>query len=128
MRRLWTFALLAALAACADLGGPTAPKYPVFFGGWSASLDDSAQSVVAQAAQDAKAQPATVVTVQGYSDPVGAPDDNIAVSRARAQTVADTLARDGVPQARIRVVAHGSVPFVFDSQESRRVVISLDTP
>lgn len=127
MRRLMALGLLGVLGACAaaELSGP---RYVVYFEEWSASLDDGGHATVAQAAKAANLQPAAAVHVVGYADPEGSPQANRDLSRTRAQVVADGLVAAGVVLPRIRVEAHGSVGYAMDSQESRRVTITLDTP
>ncbi len=127
MRRLTVFGLLCALGACAA-PQHSAQRYPVFFQEWSAALDDSAKTTVAQAASWAKDNPTAEVHVVGYADPVGSPQANLDLSRTRAQVVADGLAADGVAADRIRIDGRGSVDYAMDAQESRRVTISLRTP
>ena len=127
MRRLTVLALLCALGACAA-PEPSGQRYAVFFEGWSASLDDGGKATVAQAATWANAHPTAEVHVIGYADPDGSPQANRDISRARAQVVADGLTADGVSAQRVRVDGRGSVGFACDSQEARRVTISLGTP
>ncbi len=127
MRRLTVLALLFALSACAA-PQPPGQRYAVFFQGWSASLDDGGAATVVQAADWANAHPAAEVHVVGFADPEGSPQANRDISRARAQVVADKLIADGVAAQRVRIDARGSVDYTFDSQESRRVTISLGNP
>jgi outer membrane protein OmpA-like peptidoglycan-associated protein len=49
----------------------------------------------------------TAVTVSGYTDTTGAPDQNMAVSEKRAQLVFAALARDGVATARLSAQGFG---------------------
>jgi flagellar motor protein MotB len=82
--------------------------------------------------------PAAEVSVVGHSD--GTPikvtkdkwTDNVHLSRERAQTVAQALARNGVPAARMAVDGRGSVePLVFpertagDRARNRRVEVHV---
>jgi outer membrane protein OmpA-like peptidoglycan-associated protein len=127
MRHITVLALLCALGACAA-PEPEGQRYAVFFQEWSASLDDGGSATVAQAATWANAHPGTEVHVLGYADPEGSPQANRDLSRTRAQVVADGLATDGVAPQRIRIDGRGSVAYAFDSQESRRVTISLGSP
>jgi outer membrane protein OmpA-like peptidoglycan-associated protein len=43
----------------------------------------------------------TIVAVSGYTDTVGTPDQNLALSEKRAKMIADGLAHEGVAQQRI---------------------------
>jgi len=126
MRRLGIMFLLL----CVAIGGARAAdapsqKYVVFFQEWSAALDDSAQSVITQAAGYVKAHPDNVVHVSGFADPTGSKQANVLMSDLRAQVVVDQLQSDGVDPKRIRQRGHGSVQFALSSQESRRVEISI---
>ena len=128
MRRLTVLGLLLALAGCAGAGAAGGQRYAVFFQQWSAGLDDAGRATVTQAAAWANAHPDAVVHVIGFADPEGSTQVNRDLSRTRAQAVADLLAADGVPARRIRIEAAGSVGYAMDSQESRRVTISLGNP
>ena len=126
MRRLGVFALMfclsTALAHAADVPGQ---KFVVFFQQWSAALDDSAQSVISQAADYVKAHPGNVVHVNGFADPTRSRRANELLTDLRAQMVADQLQTDGVDAKRIRQRGHGSVQFALSSQESRRVELGI---
>ena len=127
MRRSLVLGVLLAIGACAG-PPPVTQRLVVYYQEWSAALDDSAQQIVKSAATWANSHPTSSVEVVGYADPEGSPQANRDVSRTRAQRVADELIADGVAKERITVTAHGSVGFAMDSQESRRVTISLGAP
>jgi outer membrane protein OmpA-like peptidoglycan-associated protein len=134
MRRLLLITLLfcfsAGLGHAADKkGGPQPPaqRYVVFFQEWSAALDDSAQAVITQAAEYAKAHPAHFAHIGGFADPTGSQKANALLSDLRMQVVVDQLRADGVPAAHIIGRGHGAVPPALSSQESRRVEISFGT-
>lgn len=121
---------LAFLLLIATIGAPRAAdqpsqKFVVFFQEWSAALDDSAQSVLAQAADWVKAHPGNLAHVNGFASTVGSRQANILLADLRAQIVVDQLLSDGVEAARIRQRGHGPVPFALTAQESRRVEISI---
>jgi outer membrane protein OmpA-like peptidoglycan-associated protein len=63
------------------------------------------------------------VRVLGFADPEGGRRFNQALSRARAEHVANHLIEAGVAPGRVRSVARGPVPFEFMEMESRRVEI-----
>lgn len=76
----------------------------------------------------------TTVIIHGHTDSTGNPDGNLALSRARAASVKQTLvARGGsvIPDSRIRIVAHGQDSPVADNATeagraaNRRVEIVL---
>lgn len=128
MRRLTVLGLLLALAACAGAGSAGGQRYAVFFPTASAALDDVARDTVTQAAAWANDHPAAVVHVIGFADPEGSTQVNRDLSSTRALVVQDMLVKDGVTRERIHVEAAGSVGFAMDSQESRKVTISLGNP
>ncbi|MBV9655512.1 MAG: OmpA family protein [Acetobacteraceae bacterium] len=125
--RLALLALLVLPAACANRA-ETTQRFPVFFQEWSAALDQPATNTVAAAANWAQEHPNAPVTVNGYADPEGSQKANIAMSRTRAQVVADQLQRDGVARDRIRMTAQGPTDFQLSALESRRVEILIPTP
>ncbi len=127
MRRLWVLSLLVAIGACVE-PPPANQRLVVYYQEWSAALDASAQQIVKSAATWVNSYPTRPVVVAGYADPAGSPQANVDLSHARAQRVADELIADGVAARRVSVTAHGSVGFALDSQESRRVTISLGAP
>jgi outer membrane protein OmpA-like peptidoglycan-associated protein len=125
MRRLGILLLLSfAVATSAHAADAPAQRFVVYFQEWSAALDDSAQSVIGQAAEWVKSHPGNVAHVNGFADPTGSKRANELLSDLRAQMVVDQLQIDGVDPKRVRQRGHGSVQFALTSQESRRVEIS----
>jgi outer membrane protein OmpA-like peptidoglycan-associated protein len=124
MRRLFSLGLLVSLGACA-LVEPTGQRYVVFFRGSSAQMDDSADGVLVGAADWAKKHPDMPVIVASYADPYGSQKANADFTRLRAQVVVDGLVADGVLASRVQRQDIGSVNFQSDSQESRRVEITI---
>jgi len=99
----------------------------------SAEVTPQAGQVIGQLAQDAHIHANTRVEVDGYTDTTGTPEYNIQLSRARAESVADVLAHNGVdPQL---IVTHGfgetnlAVPTGDQVNEprNRRVVVRVFT-
>jgi outer membrane protein OmpA-like peptidoglycan-associated protein len=126
MRRLGIlFLLLCAAAGSARAADAPSQNFVVYFQEWSASLDDSAQSVISRAAELLKSQGGNVAHVNGFADPTGSKKANILLADLRAQMVVDQLQSDGADPRRIRQRGHGSVNFALTSQESRRVEISI---
>jgi outer membrane protein OmpA-like peptidoglycan-associated protein len=126
MRRLGIlFLLLCVATGSARAADAPVQRFVVFFQEWSAALDESAQSVITQAAAWAKSHPGNVAHVNGFADPTGSKQANVLMSDLRAQVVADQLQGDGVDPKLIRQRGHGSVQFALSSQESRRVEISI---
>ena len=126
MRRCGFVLMLLCLATHASIAaGPPEQKFVVFFEQWSAAIDDSAQSVITQAADYVKSHPGNVAHVAGFADPTGSRQANVLLSQLRAQVVVDQLVTDGVDPKRVQQRGHGSVQFALTSQESRRVEISI---
>lgn len=69
----------------------------------SAVLRTDARQTVADAAVDIRSRPAAEVHVYGYVDPRGDPANNMSLSQARAEAVAEVLRARGVAN----VTAHG---------------------
>jgi outer membrane protein OmpA-like peptidoglycan-associated protein len=103
-------------------GGESRP-YSVFFTERSAALEPSAKEVIASAATAAKAASGQI-RVLGYTDSVGSPADDVALSRRRAKRVSDELVADGVPAERIVQQGRGQTG-TDPGIESRRVDIIL---
>ncbi len=119
-------ALFGVVALPARAGG--LPNYVMFFQEWSAAFDDPALRVIEAAAQWVKAHPGARLTVTGAADLTGGRRANVLLSELRAQVVTDQLEADGVDPKTIHQVALGSVDYAMSSQESRRVVISIEAP
>ncbi|MBL6455099.1 OmpA family protein [Belnapia sp. T6] len=128
MRRRPALLLLPmlALAGCMT-AAPPARRQPtiVFFNADSAALDSNAATLVAEAAERAKANPTLPVRVRGFTAPEGSAGYNRSLSEARARNVADVLVAAGVNRIRIVVEPRGPVPFESIPTESRRVEIVL---
>jgi OOP family OmpA-OmpF porin len=128
MRRLFlALPLLALAAGCATPAERLAaePARVVFFEADSARLDEAGLRVVRDAAALAQRNPGVPVRVLGFAGPTGGAGYNQALSRARAEHVADELAAAGVARGRITLGARGEVPFTLVEQESRRVEIRV---
>jgi len=124
MRRLLVVSLLLVLGACA-LFEPSERRFVVFFKPWSAELNEDAKGVVAAAAEWASRHSRKPVSIAAYADPEGTKEANAELTRARAEGVFEVLVRSGVPAGRISRREVGSVNYQIDSQESRRVVITV---
>jgi outer membrane protein OmpA-like peptidoglycan-associated protein len=89
------------------MNSPPAPAYTVFFTHASAELDAPAREVIRQAAAASRAAPDARVTVIGWTDSAGSPAADVALSRRRADRVAERLVMDGVAPARLVRQARG---------------------
>lgn len=129
MRRAFLLAALLLPTACAaPLAPDTGARFVVFFEGSGTTLSTPAKGVVSAAAQYARAHPAQGLEVQGFGDPYGTPQQNRAVTRARTETVVKELTDTGIAANSIKLSVSGPTQFALDSQESRRVVITVGQP
>ena len=122
MRYFFALCLTLALSACSLFG--TGGPYLVYFQQRSAELDSDARNVVALAAQRATSQPASKVTVVGYTDSAGSPAADVVLSQRRAQAVAHALVADGVAPSRLVSVGRGQTG-TDPGLASRRVEIII---
>lgn len=108
-----------------------ARSFIVFFDWNRADLTERARQIIAEAAQQARAQRTTRIEVAGHADRSGTVQYNQALSRRRAETVAAELVRLGVAREEITITALGEsqplVPTADDAREpqNRRVEIVL---
>ena len=128
MRRILGLVLAGLLLAGGAVAAPLEHKAVVFFGSWSADIDDSAQAAIADAASWSKDHPKAVIRVEGYASTVGSKKANILLADLRAQVVVDALEAAGVAPRLIRQSGHGPHPYVDTPLEARRVEIVLRAP
>jgi outer membrane protein OmpA-like peptidoglycan-associated protein len=126
---LLPFALLAACApATPPPAAPTQPVHVVFFQDDSAVVAGAALAVIQDAARAAAAAPAAPVRVLGFVAPEPGQAPWVALSRARADAVANELVKFGVNRQRIQVQGRGAATFAADAAiEARRVEIHTGT-
>ena len=79
----------------------------VLFDAARAELKASANRTVLKLAQFMQLNPRRMVRIEGYTDNRGDKQENLELSRARAQTVAELLVDLGVDGKRIEVAGHG---------------------
>ena len=127
-----TLGLMGSMSGAALAQTPAAKVHPdanrlfvVFFELWSGDLDKPATQVIDHVAELAKQHPDDAVLLEGYSDPSGSARANALVSALRSQLVADALEHAGIDAGRIQQVANGSIDYVMNAQESRRVTIAV---
>lgn len=111
---------------------PPAPlTYIVYFNLNSAALTPQGHDVVAAAAAAFQQNGRTQIKLTGYTDTSGASRYNLALSRARAETVRRTLIALGVPEADIGVAWEGEAdprvptPNGVREPQNRRVEILI---
>ena len=79
----------------------------VLFDTGEADLKNSANRTVLKLVQFLQLNPKRIVRIEGYTDNTGGTEDNLTLSLARAQTVADTLVDLGIDEKRIQVAGYG---------------------
>lgn len=79
----------------------------VLFDTGQAELKNSASRTVLKLVQFLQLNPKRVVRIEGYTDSTGNPEDNLKLSRDRAQSVADMLVDLGVDEKRMKVIGYG---------------------
>lgn len=79
----------------------------VLFDSGRAELKPGASRIVLKLLQFLQINPRRVVRIEGYTDSHGTAAENLALSRARAQAVADVLVDLGIDAGRIEVRAYG---------------------
>ncbi|MBB2495067.1 OmpA family protein [Aquipseudomonas ullengensis] len=79
----------------------------VLFDAGRADLNSSANRTLLKLVQFLQINPRRTVRIEGYSDSRGDPKENLELSRARAQAVADMLVDLGIDAKRIAVQGYG---------------------
>jgi K(+)-stimulated pyrophosphate-energized sodium pump len=85
----------------------------------SARLTPDSQRQVKNIATVLRTYPTATVVVAGHTDNLGSDPANLALSRARAETIAWELRSAGVAADRIRVEAYGSQKPMADNATER---------
>lgn len=120
---------LADLAAKPTEQGLVVMLQDVLFDTGQATLKEGAQSKLDTLATVLKNHPERRVLVAGFTDSVGSAESNLALSRARAESVRNALMARGVPAERIDTRGHGEArPVASNStqagrQQNRRVEV-----
>jgi hypothetical protein len=133
------FALLTPAAYAQQPGDIEASRgergqYVVLFGLNSAALDAEARRVIRAAADDYQSTGAARVEVRGHADTLGDAAYNEALSRRRADAVADELIGLGVPPAAITRAGLGETALLVATGDgvreprNRRAEIELERP
>lgn len=98
----------------------------------SAELSESGRAALQRLARVFADYDRTLISVHGYTDSTGRAELNLALSHARASTVARQLISGGVNPARIVVVAHGAADPLGDNttevgrEANRRITLQID--
>ena len=94
---------------------------PIHFASASAALTPTGRKAIEKVAAILRADTSVDVEIQGFTDAVGSASTNLALSRARARTVYDTLRILGVAAARMSSVGYGeSHPRVPNDSRAHR--------
>lgn len=94
----------------------------VLFDTGEANLTNSANRTVLKLVKFLQLNPGRIVRVEGYTDSTGTRDDNLKLSLARAQAVADVLVDLGIDEKRIQVQGYGDqYPVDVNATERGRV-------
>ena len=102
----------------------TSTSIRVGFHSGSARLTPESRRQIANIAAVLRTYPKTTVIVAGHADNVGSEPPNLALSRARAETVAWELRKGGVAADRVQVKAYGSEKPMADNsseQDGRKI-------
>ncbi|MGE8067162.1 OmpA family protein [Pseudomonas sp. NPDC089569] len=91
----------------------------VLFDTGEAELNNSANRVVLKIVQFLQLNPKRVVRIEGYADSTGGKQENLKLSRDRAQSVADALMDLGIDDKRIEVQGYGD-EYPVDANASER--------
>jgi outer membrane protein OmpA-like peptidoglycan-associated protein len=103
----------------------------VTFESGSAKLTPESKRQVKNIGVILRSYPKANVVIAGHTDNVGSETANLALSRARAETVASELRNAGVARDRVRVEAYGSDKSVGDNStedgraQNRRVTLDV---
>jgi outer membrane protein OmpA-like peptidoglycan-associated protein len=125
------YAFNAPGVAPAAVAAPAAVRSFLVFFDWNrADLTARARQIIGEAAEAARAQPARI-ELAGHADRTGTPQYKQALSRRRAETVAEELIRRGIARQDISITALGETqPLVATADgvrepQNRRVEIIL---
>jgi outer membrane protein OmpA-like peptidoglycan-associated protein len=122
---------LASYLASSGTGSMNVNLDRVSFESGSARLTSDSQRQVKNIATVLRTYPKATVVVAGHTDNAGSDSANLALSRARAETIAWELRNAGVAADRIRVEAYGSQKPVADNAteegraQNRRVTLDV---
>jgi peptidoglycan-associated lipoprotein len=64
--------------------------------------------------------------VEGYADPTGTPEANMALGQSRAESVRDYLVSAGIDQSRLEVVSYGDTRLKYGRSDSRNRRVAIE--
>lgn len=88
-------------------GSDIDPENNVYFSSGDTKLNEQSLELLRRHAARLKENPQQVVTLIGYTDPLGSPSYNLAIAEERMDSVAETLRSLGVARGQIRRVSTG---------------------
>jgi outer membrane protein OmpA-like peptidoglycan-associated protein len=101
----------------------------VQFGFDKAELTDGAQTALLTIVKELKANPALTVELEGYTDPTGPKDYNVALSQRRVESVRRYLIEQGAELPRVHSVGMGVLNAKGEEMAKlRRVTVNLMIP
>ncbi|MXV43572.1 OmpA family protein [Saccharibacter sp. 17.LH.SD] len=130
--RRYAPALLGSAVLASTLGGCVShtprDNYVVFFDRDSVSLNSTAEAIVKEAVQDARAQHVKHIYVAASAGHEGDPAVLKQLADARAVAVVETLEKDGVDVKTIRKSSYTLGQFDDARVALRRVIIRIEKP
>jgi OOP family OmpA-OmpF porin len=96
-----------------------------------ATIKQKSYEALNDIAQLLKEYPDYIITIDGYTDNVGKPENNVTLSKERAEAVEDYFVSKGVSGDRITANGHGAVSPIVSNKtaagraRNRRVVMDL---
>jgi outer membrane protein OmpA-like peptidoglycan-associated protein len=103
----WLEEQMVSLATTQSERGLVMTLGDVLFDAGRSDLKGSANRTVLKLVQFLQLNPRRIVRIEGYTDSRGDAQENLELSRARAQVVADVLVDLGIDAKRIEVQGHG---------------------
>ena len=79
----------------------------ILFRTGSANISDESSEVLDELVRVLRACPNSEVEIAGHTDNVGDPDNNLDLSRRRAQAVVDYLVKEGIPASKLSAAGYG---------------------
>lgn len=115
----WLEEQMVSLAATETERGLVMTLGDVLFDAGRAELSSSANRTVLKLVQFLQLNPRRIVRIEGYTDSEGEAEENLELSRSRAQLVADVLLDLGIDGKRIAVAGYGEAHPVADNASNR---------
>jgi outer membrane protein OmpA-like peptidoglycan-associated protein len=106
-----------------------AETYLILFGFDKWEVADEGQTTLANLVKEMKDNPKLTVDLQGYADPVGSYNYNVALSQRRVESVRRFLVEKGIELPRIHLVGLGPIPEKgTPNKDTRRVTVKMMVP